>query len=85
MAEKAAFSITITKLNPATLTVSLRKDIGPFDTSKCSVSISQEGYDTLKAEGITMKPLKDSLATILNTAYSDLFFKKDYQTGEYIK
>ena len=49
MAEKAAFSITITKLNPATLTVSLRKDIGPFD------------------------------------AYSDLFFKKDYQTGEYIK
>ena len=79
---KPSFTITITKLNPATNVASLEKENDLFDVKRCSVAVGAKGMAALEKVGVG-QDLDDELAIIINNKFGELFFTKDYQTGEY--
>lgn len=78
------FTITITKLNPATKVASLEKENDIFDVTRCSVPVGKKGMAALEKIGVG-QDLTPELAIKINNKFGELFFTKDYQTGEYTK
>ena len=76
------FTITITKLNPATNVASLEKENDLFDVKRCSVPVGAQGMAALEKIGVG-QTLTPELAILINNKFAELFFTKDYQTGEY--
>jgi hypothetical protein len=79
---KPQFKIYITNLKSATLTASLRKEEGLFKSKRASIPVDLEGFALLEKIGIGNQ-IDDDTAILINNEYGDLFFKKEYTTGEY--